>query len=214
MCVRHTVMICTGWSLYQYLLFESIFIQKFLSRKPSSIFSVNTSASLHHTWAWKWQISASNQKKYLFFYTLERSHAVKGYYQYQGFMGGVQLLQNLIHYGVGQIGDDWELHLPERTERHKKDQQLGRALRLMLHQLRLSLQGSVDILSRSLHQGAADGGARDRNLLGDGRQRRVESLGCWAGHGTELTAQRHHGVHHHLDTNRKCITTHNHRLPE
>lgn len=44
-----------------------------------------------------------------------RRHAVKGYYQYQGFMGSVELLQDLIHDGVGQIGDHWQLHLPAKT---------------------------------------------------------------------------------------------------
>lgn len=68
------------------------------------------------------------------------------------------------------------------------------------HQPSLLLQGSVDILGRSLHEGAADGGARDGHLLRDGRERRAESLGGWAGHRTQLAAQRHHRVYHHLDT--------------
>lgn len=55
-----------------------------------------------------------------FFSTLlQRSHAVKGYYQYQCFMGGIELLQDLIHYWVGQIRDDRQLHLPEK--RRAKD---------------------------------------------------------------------------------------------
>lgn len=34
------------------------------------------------------------------------------YYQYQCFMRGIELLQNLIHDGVGQVGDHRQLHLP------------------------------------------------------------------------------------------------------
>lgn len=40
------------------------------------------------------------------------------------------------------------------------------------------LQSSVDVLCRPLHQGVADGGARDRNLFRDGRQRWTQSLSC------------------------------------
>lgn len=37
------------------------------------------------------------------------------YYQYQCFMRGIELLQDLIHDGVGQVGDHRQLHLPERS---------------------------------------------------------------------------------------------------
>lgn len=39
------------------------------------------------------------------------------YYQYQGFMRGIELLQNLIHDGVGQVGDHRQLHLPGEEQR-------------------------------------------------------------------------------------------------
>lgn len=35
---------------------------------------------------------------------------------YQALVGMVQLLQDLIHYGVGQVGDDGELHLAVGTD--------------------------------------------------------------------------------------------------
>lgn len=40
-----------------------------------------------------------------------------GYYQYQCFMRAIQLLQDLIHDGVGQVGDHGQLHLPGEEQR-------------------------------------------------------------------------------------------------
>lgn len=111
-------------------------------------------------------------------------------------MGRVELLQDLIHDGVGQIGDHRQLHLPAERERHRRQcfpcQYLETAASCVL------LQHSVDVLRRSLHQRVANGGAWDGDLLGDGGEGRAEPLGCRAGHGAQLAAQRHHGVHHHL----------------
>lgn len=70
------------------------------------------------------------------------------------------------------------------------------------------LQHSVDVLRRSLHQGAANGGAWDGNLLGDGGEGRVEALGGRARHGAQLSAERHHGVHHHLTEGATCLKVH------
>lgn len=41
-------------------------------------------------------------------------------------MGGVQLLENLIHYGVGQVRDHRQLHLPAGKDRNK---QFGQCLK-------------------------------------------------------------------------------------
>lgn len=119
------------------------------------------------------------------------------YYQYQCFMGGVELLQDLVHDGVGQVGDHRQLHLPERSRAEGQPPPVE-ARNLPPNPQPGSLQSSVDVLRRSLHQGVADAGARDGHLLGDGGKRRVEPLGGRAGHGTELPAEGHHGVHHHL----------------
>lgn len=76
------------------------------------------------------------------------------------------------------------------------------------HQLPVLLQGSVDILSCSLHEGAADGGARDGNLFGNGGERWAESLGSRAGHGAQLAAKRNHRIHHHLRTKHEPANIH------
>lgn len=91
----------------------------------------------------------------------------------------------------------------KRGERKNNDwiSLLAEVVGFTVYQLSVLLQGSVNILSCSLHEGVADGGARDGDLLRDGRERRAESLSSWAGHRTQLTAQGHHGVHNHLDTN-------------
>lgn len=138
-------------------------------------------------------------------HSYKRSHAVKGYYQYQCFMSGVELLQNLIHDGVGQIGNHRQLHLPEEENEEKREQQISVSAEVLglgqvFNQLSILLQGSVDILSCSLHEGTADGGARDGNLFRDGGERWAESLGSRAGHWAQLTAKRNHRIHHHLCT--------------
>lgn len=95
-------------------------------------------------------------------------------------MSGVELLQNLIHDGVGQIGNHGQLHLPEKRKTKKRVREEGKVLGLghkCFHRLSVLLQGSVDILSCSLHEGTADGGARDGNLFGNGGERWAESLG-------------------------------------
>lgn len=100
-------------------------------------------------------------------------------------MGRVKLLQDLIHDGVGQIGDHRQLHLP--AERRAPPSVFfpcrpGEPSRCVL------LQHSVDVLRRSLHQGVTDGGAWDGHLLGDGGEGRAEPLGGRAGHGAQLAA--------------------------
>lgn len=45
----------------------------------------------------------------------------RGYYQYQCFMRAIQLLQDLIHDGVGQVGDHRQLHLPAEEQREESD---------------------------------------------------------------------------------------------
>lgn len=130
-----------------------------------------------------------------------------GYYQYQCFMRAVQLLQDLIHDGVGQVGDHGQLHLPGEEQRR------GSVCWAGLNEAGAEpvlLQSSVDVLGSSLHEGVTDAGARDGHLLGDGRERRVEPLGRRAGHRTQLAAQRHHRVHDHLRTRGADVSS---RLP-
>lgn len=112
-------------------------------------------------------------------------------------MRAIQLLQDLIHDGVGQVGDHGQLHLPGEEQRR------GSVCWAGLNEAGAEpvlLQSSVDVLGSSLHEGVTDAGARDGHLLGDGRERRVEPLGRRAGHRTQLAAQRHHRVHDHLRT--------------
>lgn len=52
--------------------------------------------------------------------TPKRRHAEKRYYQYQGFMSGIELLENLIHNGVGQIRDHRQLHFPVNKKKKKR----------------------------------------------------------------------------------------------
>lgn len=59
----------------------------------------------------------SKQPKHILFYSTQEKRAVKGYYQYQCFMSVIQLLENLVHDGVGQIGDHRQLHLSETRKR-------------------------------------------------------------------------------------------------
>lgn len=120
------------------------------------------------------------------------------YYQYQGFMRGIELLQNLIHDGVGQVGDHRQLHLP--GEEQRKESGCWAEVRPAACSHPVLLQSSVNVLCCPLHEGITDAGARDGHLLGDGWKRRVEPLGCRAGHRTQLAAERHHRVHHNLCT--------------
>lgn len=115
-------------------------------------------------------------------------------------MGSVELLQDLIHDGVGQVGDHRQLHLPANRRAPPSvclGAEPGTPTRCPPAG-RVLLQRSVDVLRCSLHQGVADGGARDGHLLGDGGKGWAEALGGRAGHGAQLAAQGHHGVHHHL----------------
>lgn len=65
------------------------------------------------TWISRSRITATCGEPTLLARDPQRSHAEKGYYQYQRFMGRVEFLQNLIHDGVGQVGHYGQLHLPE-----------------------------------------------------------------------------------------------------
>lgn len=100
-------------------------------------------------------------------------------------MGRVELLQDLIHDGVGQIGDHRQLHLPAKKKSTAVSVSRGD---LETASSRALLQHSVDVLRRSLHQGVANGGAWDGHLLGDGGEGRAEPLGGRTGHGAQLTA--------------------------
>lgn len=47
--------------------------------------------------------------------------------QYQCFVSGVEFLQDLIHYGVGEMGDDRKLNLPEKiTEQQRREKRRGK----------------------------------------------------------------------------------------
>lgn len=94
---------------------------------------------------------------------------------YQCLLSGVELLQDLIHDGVGEIGNHRQLHFSEEDWVWSKGEERGLAKRAQSISylsnpdilLPLLLQSSVNVLCSSFHEGSADRRARDGHTLRD-----------------------------------------------
>jgi len=96
-------------------------------------------------------------------------------------MGGVELLQDLVHNGVGEIGNHRQLNFSgedwvrgkERERRTGRGLVKVRANQYPTYQIQaycccfFLLQSSVNVLCCSFHKGSADGRARDGHMLRD-----------------------------------------------